>query len=388
MEFPRDFGQPHLLDLTTMLILVALTFLIQALIIFFHLKVVDSYRGIRMVLASTMMLAVGSILLLALPWLPRGVGGLGSGLLMFWGTALQYVALARFTRSRVFRPFLWVVVGIGSVLLVALEWIPGPIPFMAVRESLSIPLYFAVALVLRTAAVEGFRFGAVLTGIAFSGFGVLSLIRVLRGLWDPRLMQPGPNLSNEVDALFFFIFSFLWTSGFLLMLNQRLHSDLLAQATRDHLTDCLNRRAMTRQLADESARLIRYHRPFTVILLDLDKFKAINDTLGHGVGDGVLVGVAALLREALRTGDSLARWGGEEFLILLPETPEAEGRALAERLRIRVEKHDFSVPGFRVTFSAGVAGALTGEFVEDLCRRADQALYRAKETRNRVMTAE
>jgi len=381
---------PFQLDLPTIQLLVAITFLIQALIIGFHLRTIRNYPGIRLVLASTLILAAGSLVPLVplvQPWLPPKLLGQGLSLLQFWGTALQYVALGRFTGARLYRSFVGTLVGGGSLLLVVIGQIPGPLPFVAVREALCLPLYFAVPLLLRTAPVEGFRFGALLTGIPFAGYGSLSLVRVVRGLWDPSLMQPGPSLSNDVDALLYFIFAFLWTSGFLFMLNQRLHSDLLALATRDHLTQCFNRRAMAQRLWDEQQRHERYSRPFTIAILDLDRFKAINDTMGHEAGDIALVGVAAQIRDTLRSQDSLARWGGEEFLVLLPETTEADGLALAQRLRARVEAHDFHLPGFRVTFSAGVAGAREGESVDDLCRRADQALYQAKEARNAVVLA-
>jgi len=364
-----------------------LTFLIQALMITTHTRLVQRYQGIRMYLASILVMAVSSCLFLVGNWLPHWFVGLESGLLLLWGMALQYVALVRFTGQRTSRLFLWVVVGGGSLFLVAFGLLPRWFPFVVVRESLTLPLLFANVFLLRRADVAGFLLGATLTAVSFACYGVLSVIRVVRGLLNPVLMLPGPSLANDIDALLYFICSFVWTSGFLLMLNQRLHSDLTALATRDPLTNCLNRRAMGNLMEEEQNRLERYGRPFTIILLDLDRFKAINDSAGHGVGDNVLVALASLLWESLRTEDSLARWGGEEFLILLPETDQAHGAALAERLRLRVEEHNFFVPGFTVTFSAGVAGAQPQQSVDELTSRADQALYQAKETRNAVILA-
>jgi diguanylate cyclase (GGDEF)-like protein len=379
---------PPLLAFPTIQLMVTLTFLIQALVIAIHSRLVRRYPGIRMYLASVLVLAADSFLLLVQPLLPFGLVGIGSSLLLLWGMALQYVALVRFTGAHSAKGWFWFLVCGGSVFLMAFGQIPGWTPFVAVREALTVPLLFAVPLLLRRADVTGYQLGAILTALPFAGYGILSAIRVIRGLLDPSLMQPGPSLRNDVDALLFFVCSFFWTSGFLLMLNQRLHSDLRTLATRDPQTDCLNRRAMGKLLDEEKSRLERYDRPFAVILLDLDRFKAINDTLGHGAGDRVLVEISAVLRKTLRVEDSLARWGGEEFLILLPETGKAEGTALAERLRLRVEEHDFFVPGFRVSFSAGVAGAQTGQSVDELVSRADKALYKAKETRNTVVTAD
>jgi diguanylate cyclase (GGDEF)-like protein len=172
------------------------------------------------------------------------------------------------------------------------------------------------------------------------------------------------------------------------MVNQRLQAELKALASRDSLTGCLNRRAMGQRIEDEHDRFHRYGRPFSVVLVDLDRFKAINDTRGHGVGDQVLVRTAEVLTQTLRTGDAVARWGGEEFLILLPETEGEAAVVLAERLRLAIAGHAFDLGDVVVTFSAGVAGARNDETVEELCARADRALYRAKETRNRVQAAE
>lgn len=379
------FG-PFFLDSRTIYVMVTLTFLVQAVVILFHSRLEIRYQGIRMFLASALFLALGSGLLILIPWVhPREIG-LPSSLLMLWGTALQYTALARFTGLKPSRGLLLTLNLGGTIMLSAMFLVQGPTPFVAVREILTAPLLFAAALLLRRADVRKYWLGAIITALPFAGYGCLSILRVVRGIVDPSQMQPGPNLSNDIDALLYFTFSFLWTSGFLLMVNQRLQSELLAQASHDPLTGCLNRRAMANLLEHEQHRFLRYGRPFTVILLDLDRFKTINDTRGHHTGDHVLVRTAEVLRGALRTGDSLARWGGEEFLILLPETHEADGAALAERLRLQIAGHAFDLEGLDVTFSAGVAGARADQSVDELCLRADRALYVAKETRNRVVT--
>jgi diguanylate cyclase (GGDEF)-like protein len=172
------------------------------------------------------------------------------------------------------------------------------------------------------------------------------------------------------------------------MINQRLQADLLRLATRDPLTGCLNRRAMTERLEGELLRFRRYDRKFSMVLLDLDRFKVINDRWGHAAGDEVLSKVAQVLHGALRGGDSLSRWGGEEFLVCLPETPLVEAARLADRLRDLVADQTFGFADVSVTFSGGVAEVGPGESIDALCRRADQALYRAKETRNRTVMAD
>lgn len=160
--------------------------------------------------------------------------------------------------------------------------------------------------------------------------------------------------------------------------------ELLDLANLDPLTRTLNRRKLADVLADETARTGRYGSPLAVVLLDIDRFKAINDTHGHAVGDAVLVELAARLRAGLRQVDRLARYGGEEFVVVAPGIGPDRAVELAERLRLAVADKEFAVVG-RVTASFGVAGYVPGEEPEAVLKRADAALYRAKNGgRNKV----
>ena len=162
-------------------------------------------------------------------------------------------------------------------------------------------------------------------------------------------------------------------------------------ATTDGLTQLLNRRALTERLVTEMERALRYDGTVALLLVDLDHFKRVNDTHGHLVGDAVLRDVAALLTAAVRSSDMVGRYGGEEFLVVLPETDDEGATAFADRIRERVAGHRFDPWGdgraLAMTTSIGVASfpAARIESVEDLFARADAALYRAKaEGRNRV----
>jgi two-component system cell cycle response regulator len=153
-------------------------------------------------------------------------------------------------------------------------------------------------------------------------------------------------------------------------------------ATTDPLTGCLNRRALEESLGQELDRARRYEFPVTVLMIDLDRFKSVNDTRGHLVGDAVLRQVGELLRREARSVDLVARYGGEEFVVVLPNTGSQGGLTFAERLRARIAGHDFStgLEPLSLTVSIGVATfpAAGGESVEALLAAADQALYRAK----------
>lgn len=158
---------------------------------------------------------------------------------------------------------------------------------------------------------------------------------------------------------------------------------------RDELTGLYNRRHLTERLEQESERSRRYDQGFSVALIDIDHFKTINDTHGHGVGDEVLVQFAAILRLQARFIDhvgqaperTLGRFGGEEFMIILPGTSLAGAGVCVERMRAAVAQAPFetSAGPLAVTFSAGLAEQRREEAAEALLQRADEALYRAKQ---------
>ncbi|TAL14717.1 MAG: GGDEF domain-containing protein [Aquabacterium sp.] len=162
-------------------------------------------------------------------------------------------------------------------------------------------------------------------------------------------------------------------------------SDLVAQlhqlSTHDALTGLYNRRCMTDLLQEELKRYRRSGQPFCVAILDIDWFKSINDQYGHAVGDTVLKVFASTARRSARGSDALARWGGEEFLLLMPGVDIDGGLQAMARMRDRMLMVDWSAHagGLRVGFSAGVAECEAGETMDSLLERADHALYAAKE---------
>ncbi len=170
--------------------------------------------------------------------------------------------------------------------------------------------------------------------------------------------------------------------------------EMLAQvekmATHDELTGLPNRRQVLDLLAHEERRSHRKNHPPCVAVIDIDHFKRVNDTKGHQAGDETLRQFARIMLETLRTGDVLARWGGEEFLLLLPDTPLDEAVQVMQRLRERC-----AAPGqwgewhhLQVSFSAGIAALQPDETTQSAIARADAALYAAKHAgRNQVQVA-
>ena len=269
---------------------------------------------------------------------------------------------------------------------------------------------------LVTTAITPFLTGTLLMSVVLtkrpSRAIPIYLLALLLFCWAIGLTQPEPAqlISSRVNGLMAvgmgLVLSFSrWRFVMERMLltrklerRQRLlefkNRELSLLAARDGLTGLLNRSEFMRQADAELARALRYHRPLCVVVGDLDHFKHINDEYGHPVGDQALRQVGAVLRSAVRGTDIVGRLGGEEFIILLPETHAAIGMQIAEKVRARVEASTVSTRNGRsvtVTISLGVAVQQPGEDLglSVLYKAADRALYQAKQNgRNRVELAD
>lgn len=162
---------------------------------------------------------------------------------------------------------------------------------------------------------------------------------------------------------------------------------LYSEALMDQLTGIKNRRGFYDHY-DKKIVPIMYNHPVSLIICDIDYFKKVNDTYGHNVGDAVLIHVAEVISKACRVDDGLFRWGGEEFIILLPKTCLDESAKIAERIRSEIENSVCSYDNLdvRVTLSMGVAELIPNVMINDIIKTADDKLYKAKEQgRNRVI---
>jgi len=201
---------------------------------------------------------------------------------------------------------------------------------------------------------------------------------------DSRISCPTVLRNGDRIRVGATIFKFIWSDDI-----EAEYLDQLYQYTiRDGLTGLYNKKNLLETLENEFQRCKRYNRQLTVMMMDLDHFKKVNDTYGHLAGDRVLVAVADVLKSYFRTADFIARFGGEEFCVILPETPLPAAHLTAERIRmaiaqIKLVDNDREI---QVTVSIGVAAydpAMTSHI--ELVQKADQMLYKAKEGgRNRV----
>lgn len=243
------------------------------------------------------------------------------------------------------------------------------------------------------------------TGVAI---GTLYIVAVLLAIWSPSIRfitsialassllvitayifkSPAEHewkgLINRVLAL-----TTIWITSLLGARIKRAEQELIRIASHDFLTGLLNRREMFNRLHIEVSRVYRIDNPFSLIMVDIDHFKLINDRFGHLTGDKVLKDVSRILREHLREYDYVCRYGGEEFLVAAPETKLKVAHDLAERLRVIVMDSALSssvAPMIKITISAGVTQHVRGEQIETTISRADRALYDAKNGgRNRVI---
>lgn len=159
------------------------------------------------------------------------------------------------------------------------------------------------------------------------------------------------------------------------------NKELLELSITDSLTRIYNRKKITEILVDEHHKVIHNSNKLSVILMDVDHFKLVNDNYGHQVGDLILFEVAHLMKDSLHATEHVGRWGGEEFLIVSPNTSLQVAYSLAERIRLKIYNYSFPL-SYQLTCSFGVTEFIKNDKIEHMIKRADVALYKAKEKRN------
>ena len=235
--------------------------------------------------------------------------------------------------------------------------------------------------------VMGLRHGLILS--------IGALITVFFIFYFPELPFVTTEYNPDFKIRFLSTFSFVTACAYVLDNSRRTARDeliamasLYEQAARtDELTMLSNRRDMKECMEKELYRHQRSNSYFSIILMDIDHFKQVNDTYGHDAGDAVLKDFASLLKPLSRKVDIISRWGGEEFLMLLPDTSLVQALAMAERLRTEVEGYLFSYKStsIPITMSAGVCSVSQHEDINSVLKQADINLYEAKQKgRNRI----
>ena len=236
------------------------------------------------------------------------------------------------------------------------------------------------------------------TGAMFVVYDLILVLRVVTAGSLPTLVNPfNADMWQSLVFMATIVMPIGWTFGFFMMTNARLtlelrkaELDLREMAATDFLTGALNRRAFLEMSQREAERARRNGQPMLLLTIDIDYFKEFNDTYGHLAGDEMLCGIVATFRANLRSMDLLVRWGGDEFVILLPDTGLPGGAVVAEKLRQAVADMRLPVNSLPTRSAISVGGALwrPGEDAQAVFRRADGAVYQAKERgRNCVVMA-
>ena len=369
-------------------------------------------------LGQTCLLAATSAML----WISRSDADRGNGMRM-WRYAITSQAVAYLVLATPAGGLSAVVTGLAANLTGA---IGVALFFVAIRQFAGrgydrrqlIAMVAAVAIV---GAVTGehVAWAAIFNGFAYAGYEWLNAITLWReprpetarvqrvvaafyacmGLVLPlraiallligesRLNLDPDNIWQVPIYVFGFVYLVVTSLGFLLMCKTRAEAETRLQARTDDLTELPNRRALDEEIAHALASARRSGRPFAIVMVDVDRFKFINDTHGHAVGDATLAAFSARLAGALREPDRAYRYGGEEFCLLLAETDATGARTLAERAREQINL-PFEGTMRALTASFGVTAWQPDDTFDALFRRADRALYSAKHAgRNRVEIA-
>jgi diguanylate cyclase (GGDEF)-like protein len=384
-----------LLDARTILLLMAFTAVPTALVLlavsrFYAARV----RGVWHWTGANIALAIG-LLLLGLSQtandLPARVGG---NTLLVLTTALYYLAIQRLLGDKPSNRLAGVMVAAAGLTFSVLWSAAAPYHLAVGTLSIAIVILTGLSaarllLPLSDRKPVSHRF----TGLLFFIGCTLMAARLGYAMLSdsPPANLFAPNLWHGMILGGAHIITMLMSLGFALMIVDQLASELNRQATLDELTGIGNRRIFYGRAEAELARCRRRNTPLSVLMVDLDRFKSINDSLGHAVGDETLRRFAALVGPHLREYDFFARLGGEEFAVLLPDTAEETALAIGERLRELTEAERLPAPGFPVPTTVSIGAAQLREderSIDQLMHRADQALYAAKSSgRNRVVAA-
>ena len=307
-----------------------------------------------------------------------------------WGAGMQMIGTQRFYGQLPGWGLFHVTWLLGLVvMLIWLVWRPDFATRVAMYSFLMMALLLNQAVVI---ARHGERH---LTTWFFCALSLLPSLALLhRGITALQaggaghdILHGGPHHSMYLAILSFM--TLLLPIGFMTVATRQLHILLEQRSNRDPLTSVLNRRGFGEVHARASARARRSGMPIAVMSIDLDFFKAINDVHGHAVGDQVLIDVAGVISGVLRGSDAVARFGGEEFVVLLSDTRQARAELVAQRIQ-QALRQPRAMPGLPAyTLSIGIAcQRAQGEALDSMLLRSDQALYRAKQLgRDRVEIA-
>ena len=373
-----------LFDPRTIIVMASVMSLLMAAVMFLLRRIYPpTIHGLLHWSIAPVLYFISTVLFAARGLIPDLVSSAGSNLILLAGTMMFYFGSQRFHGVEPSYRF-WGTVIVAAAL--AFVWFLAVDPRYEVRMVLFTAVMMWVLLtharlLLTVGRTNVFTRPTGYLLILLCGFLVLRVVEALRGKGMAGLLDPS---GAQIAYLMAYIFTFLMlTLGLILMAAERMRIEFEHMATHDSLTNALTRRHMDDACRMELERGRRSGRSMALLMMDLDHFKAVNDTYGHQTGDQVLINFVIKVNALLRPSDQLGRFGGEEFILLLPETSLDDAVQVAQRIHAVCAEPG---QGPSCTVSIGVASLLEGrDTMEALLARADAAMYRAKDNgRNRV----
>ena len=345
----------------------------------------EDHDGLRPLISALTLQALAYVLYALRGRIPDFLSIFVANMAITGGYALVALAITQFQHRRLSPLLLWLPVAVFALGLCVVY------SNIVLRIAVASIVYGVQDLILLWLLMDGAK-RTVGRGqhLLIVGVTINLLVMVYRALMAitnehliARITDPGT--SQALVYLSAFVSLILVAIGFVLMAKEAADEKTRLMALTDKLTGCWNRFRIEETAQYEMRRLQRYATPVSLILIDIDHFKAVNDTHGHAVGDLVLQNVATSAKSCIRSTDVLGRWGGEEFIVLLPASGFSAAADSAERIRRTIENSVYG-DGLRITASLGFASYRSTDSWDEWLQRADQALYRAKaQGRNRVV---
>ncbi|PRC92464.1 GGDEF domain-containing protein [Solimicrobium silvestre] len=375
------------LDVRTIYLVLAVLSITQALLMFYVRQVHNNSSYVAEWARGNALVALGLCLVVVSEIVAPALLSTLSYLLIIWGTMHIAFGVALVSGKRPMRRLFQIICGIFYLAyllayVVGMQGVGGIVLF-----TIAASIFYGYSIYCcYTAQRDELRASLLLVAV-MSGAYLISVYIHLLGASPADLSNPLQNSMWHSGALIVnMVLSFAQTFMLLVITSHRLQMELKQQATRDPLTNAFNRRALAKMAERDIARSNRRGTLISVLMIDADHFKNINDTFGHTIGDAVLVAMANKIQAGLRIEDILARYGGEEFLVMLPDTSLKHACEVAERIRAAIA--DMALPELPRQFSVSIGVAErqgVQQSFEELVAKADQALYQAKNNgRNQV----
>lgn len=380
-----------MLDIRTLIAGAALVDLVLSAALYVYWRTQKTYAGFGYWLASSAVVAVIYPLFGLRGILPDALTIPLPNALVVLAAVLRLESIARFMGAKRPARLHYLLPAIAFIALAYFTFVSANVPMRNSLVALPISVYtfwIAWILVSRRTTEPGVLIG--FASVLFALHGLLAAARAI--LWHVTPIQHSVFESTPTNSLYFVSvlgFDLGWTAAYMMLSGQRLTGelrDVSAQMERlasiDALTGVLNRRGFFLQGLREIVRSRRHGHRMSVVMFDVDRFKSVNDRLGHAAGDEVLKAITRICLKCLRQSDTLGRLGGDEFALALPETDLAGAQAVTAKIQREVESQvvEWGAMGIRVTLSAGAAELCEEDSgLEDLLHRADVALFAEKE---------